>query len=485
MELHQLTATQAAQALNNKDFSAVDYTQACLDRIAATDTDIHAFLEVLSAEALTAAQAADTKRAAGEQLGPLAGVPISVKDIVATVEGHTTAASKILADFRSSYDASIITKLKQAGAIIIGKTNLDEFAHGASTEYSAFGPTKNPWDTSRVPGGSSGGAAASVAASQCPVAIGTDTGGSIRYPAAFCGAVGLKPSYGRSSRYGLLSMTSSTDCPGPITRTVEDAALVLQAMAGPDPADATSSQQPVPDYVNQLDGGVSGIKIGLPKEFFTDAVRPEVMQPVRSAIETLEKAGAEIVDVSLPHSQLAVAVYYVITPSEISANLARFDGIRFGFSSPDAQSLLEVYEQSRGQGFGPEVKRRIMLGTYALSSGYYDAYYRKAQQVRTVIRREFEEVFKTVDVLLTPSSVHTAFPIGQHSADPLGLYLEDVFMSGASIAGLPAMSLPCGFADNLPVGMQLIGKAFAEHQLFQVGHHYQQLTDWHLERPNL
>jgi len=485
MQLHQLTIAQAADTLRRKECSAVDLTEACLARIDSLDSSLHAFLEVTRPTALQQAAVVDTARQRGDQLSPLAGVPFGIKDIIATTEGHTTAASKMLEHFRSSFDATVIARLKAAGAVIIGKTNLDEFAHGASTENSAFRPTHNPWDTERVPGGSSGGSAAAVAVGECLGSLGTDTGGSIRHPAGFCGVVGLKPSYGRVSRYGLLSMTSSTDCPGPITRTAEDAALVLQAIAGCDSHDATTVDQPVVDYAAALSQSVTGLRIGLPKEFFGAGLQPGVETAVRAALAELEKAGAELVEVSLPHAPDSIAVYYIITPSEISANLARYDGIRFGHVSSAAKTLIEAYQRNRGEGFGPEAKRRIMLGTYALSSGYYDAYYKQAQAVRTVIAREVQSVFEQVDVIATPTVPHTAFKLGEQVADPLKMYLEDIYMGVASIVGLPALSAPCGFADGLPVGLQLIGKPLAEHTILALAHQYQQLTDWHLQQPPL
>lgn len=488
MPLDTLTIHQAHEGLRTKQFSAVELTDEVLQRIAAVDGGdhgVHAFLSVDRERARTEAAAVDARIAAGEELEPLAGIPLAVKDVIAVAGEPLTAASRMLEHYRSPYSATVFERLQAAGMVYVGKTNLDEFAHGASTENSAFGVTRNPWDLSRVAGGSSGGSAAAVAAGECLAALGTDTGGSVRHPAAFCGVVGLKPTYGRASRYGLIAMTSSTDVPGVLTRTVADAALLLQAFAGRDPRDATTSSQPVADYVQALDQDVRGLTVGLPKEFFGDGLQPEVAAAVQAVIDALAAHGIRTVSVSLPHSQRSIAAYYVITPSEISANLSRFDGIRYGHAATTVGTLLERYQHSRGEGFGAEPKRRIMLGTYALSAGYYDAYYLQAQKVRTVIRQEAAAVLEQCDVLLTPTAPHPAFPIGAHQGDPLGMYLEDVYMSLASIAGLPALSVPCGFVEGLPVGFQLIGRPFAEDTILRLGHAYQQLTDWHTAQPVL
>ncbi len=487
------TVTAIAQGLRENTFSSEDLVRSCLVAIEKQDATSHAFLTVDTEGAIAAAKTIDARRAAGEQLDPLAGIPVAVKDIIATDGIRTTAASKMLEDYVPSFDATAIARLKARGMIVIGKTNLDEFAHGASTERSAFGPTRNPWDTTRVPGGSSGGSAVAVATGMAPLAFGTDTGGSTRYPAAFCGVVGLKPTYGRISRYGLFSMTSSTDCVAPMGRTVEDAAALLGAVAGEDALDATSAAIPVPDYRAALTGTVKGLRIGIPKEFFPKGLRAEVQTALDVAITHLESLGAEVVPVSLPHTEYGVPVYYIVTPCEISSNLGRFDGIRYsGMRAKEnahAAALEDFYRGVRAGGFGPEPKRRIMLGTYALSAGYYDAYYRKAQQVRTLIRRDFDRAFESVDVLVTPTAPHPAFKLGAKLDDPLQLYLEDIFVTTASLAGLPAISVPCGMSDQegiqLPLGMQIIGKHFDESTILRVAHAYEQTTPWHTMSPVL
>jgi aspartyl-tRNA(Asn)/glutamyl-tRNA(Gln) amidotransferase subunit A len=482
--LNNLTIKEAGARLKAKEITSVELTQACLDRIKAVDDRLKSCLTVCADEALKEAEAADKRLADGEW-NPLLGIPYLSKDILMTKGIRTTAASKILENYIAPYDATAIARLRAAGAVLLGKTNLDEFAHGASTENSAYGPTHNPWDLERVPGGSSGGSAAAVAADLCLFALGTDTGGSIRQPASFCNIVGLKPSYGRSSRHGLLAMTSSNDVVGPMTKDAADAALVLQVIAGADPLDATTIKTTVPDYGAALTGDIKGLKIGRPLEYYTADLKPEIKELIDAAAAKLVEQGAEMVDVSLPHTKYTVPVYYIITPSEISSNLARFDGIRYGLSVPEAESLMDLYRRNRGRGFGTEVKRRIMLGTYALSSGYYDAYYKKAQKVRALIKREFDEVLTKVDVLLTPTTPHTAFKIGEQVSDPLQMYLEDIFVSGPSLSGLPALTLPAGFASGLPVGMQLIGPRAGEAKLLALGYAYQQMTDWHLRRPVL
>ncbi|MBI4281413.1 Asp-tRNA(Asn)/Glu-tRNA(Gln) amidotransferase subunit GatA [Candidatus Uhrbacteria bacterium] len=493
MNLNQLTLTEASEGLAQKKFSSEELTRDCLSAIEKQDKKLHAFLTVGAEGALAAAKDVDSHRKKHADLHPLAGIPLAVKDIIATKGMRTTAASKILEGYVPPYDATVVTRLKQRGMVILGKTNLDEFAHGASTENSAFSPTKNPWDTTRVPGGSSGGSTAAVAASECIAALGSDTGGSIRQPAAFCNVVGLKPTYGSVSRHGLLSMTSSTDVIGPITKTVADAALLFDAIAGHDPYDATSSAiKPLASF----GGDVTGLTVGIPKEYFGDGIENDVCVAVDAAIQQLRSLGARIVECSLPHTASAIPVYYIITPSEVSANLARYDGIRYGYSveSPKSikskvKNLEEVYAMSRAGGFGDEAKRRIMLGTYALSAGYYDAFYVKALQVRTLIREDFDEVFKTVDIILTPTSPHVAFKIGEKTNDPLQLYLEDIFVTAVSLAGLPAISVPCGFSQQgkkkLPIGMQIIGKYNAEATILRAAYAYEQATPWHKERPLL
>jgi len=483
--LNQLTIKEARAKLDAGDITAQELTGACLRRISEADDKVKACLTVCEEEAREAARMADERIRQGEQ-GPLLGIPFLCKDNILTRGIKTTAASKILENYTAPFDATVVKKLKDAGAVLLGKTNLDEFAHGASTENSAFGTTHNPWDLERVPGGSSGGSAAAVAADMCLFALGTDTGGSVRCPASFCNVTGLKPTYGRSSRFGLIAMTSSTDVPGPITKTSADSALVLAVMAGRDGNDATTVDEPVPDYPNESAGDLQGMTMGLPKEYFEGEIDDSVKSTIEEAIEKFKQAGVEFREVSLPHTKYAVAVYYIITPSEISSNLARFDGIRYGFRAEEAEGLAEVYAKSRGQGFGPEAKRRIMIGTYALSAGYYDAYYLKAQKVRTKVKQEMDEVLGQVDCLLTPATPHPAFRIGEKASDPVKMYLEDVFLSGASLAGLPAVSIPAGFSPgNLPIGMQLISNRFGESALFRAAGGYEQITDWHKQKPTI
>lgn len=480
MRLNELTIKQARVKLDKKEITSVELTEACLARIKEVDEKVKACLTVCEKEALAGAKAADERIAKGET-GDLLGIPYLAKDNILTKGVRTTAASKILDNYIASFDASIIKRLKAAGAVLLGKTNLDEFAHGASTENSAYGPTHNPWDLERVPGGSSGGSAAAVAANMCVFALGTDTGGSIRCPSSFCSTVGLKPTYGRSSRFGLVSMTSSTDVPGPITKTVEDAGLVLENIAGHDKNDSTTPEVEVDDYLKNIEQDVKGMKIGVPEEFIKGADK-KVLDVFNQVLEKYKELGAEIVPVALPHAKYAIPAYYIITPSEISSNLARFDGIRFGFSEKEAKDLQDVYLKSRGKGFGPEPKRRIMLGTYTLSAGYFDAYYLKAQKVRTKIKEELDAELEKIDAIITPTQPDVAFKIGEQSDDPLKMYLEDLFVGPASLAGLPAMSVPGGFADGLPVGFQLIGKRFSESKIFNLAYKYQEATDWHNQK---
>lgn len=484
MLLNKLTIKQASEMLEKKEITSVEIAKACLARIKNIDGKIKACLTVCEEQALEESENADKRRAKGET-GKLLGIPYLAKDNILTRGVKTTAASKILENYIAPYDAAVIKKLKQSGAVLLGKTNLDEFAHGASTENSVFGPTHNPWDLSRVPGGSSGGSAAAVAADMCLFALGTDTGGSIRCPASFCGITGLKPTYGRSSRFGLIAMTSSTDVPGPLAKTAEDAEIVLSAIAGIDENDATTAEI----IQSRKDGDIKDLTVGLPKEYFVHGSEKAVEQSVEKSIDDLKKLGAKFKQVSLPHTKYCVPAYYIITSSEVSSNLARFDGIKYGLSIDNSDrvkaDLMDVYSKSRGKGFGPEAKRRIMLGTYALSAGYFDAYYLQAQKVRTKIKQEFDEVFKQVDCLLTPTAPHAAFKIGEQSGDPLKMYLEDIFVTGASLAGLPAISIPCGFDNGLPLGMQLIAKHFDEQTLFQIGKNYQQATEWHLKKAEI
>lgn len=470
--MNKLTINQAQTKLKNKEITSVELVEACLDEIKKTDGKIKACITVLEKEALREARLADEKIARGEW-SELLGIPYIAKDNILTKGVRTTASSKILENYIAPYDATVIKKLKEAGAILIAKANLDEFAHGASTENSAFGPTRNPHDETRVPGGSSGGSAAAVAAHMCIFALGTDTGGSVRCPASFCGVVGLKPTYGRASRFGLISMTSSTDVPGVLTKTTEDAAILQEIISGPDKNDLTTVDEKIDNYKEEIKKDIKGIKIGLPKEYFEEGMDDDVRKALDASIEKLKKQGAEFVEVSLPHTKYAVPVYYIITPSEVSSNLARFDGIRFGLSDQSGKDLFDIYAHSRGRGFGPEAKRRIMLGTYALSAGYYDAYYLKAQKVRTLIKDELDEVLKKVDVLLTPTSPHVAFKIGDQSNDPLKMYLEDIYVTSASLSGLPAISIPCGESEGLPIGMQIIGSRFDEKTILRVAHSFE------------
>jgi len=471
MKLNQLTIKEANEKLAKGEITSVELTRACLARIKEVDRKIKACLTVCEEEALAAAKEADQRRAKGEN-GLLLGIPYVAKDIIMTKGIKTTAASKILENYVAPFDATIIKKLKKAGAILIAKTNLDEFAHGASTENSAFGPTHNPWDLTRVPGGSSGGSAAAVATDMCLFALGTDTGGSIRCPASFCGVVGLKPTYGRASRFGLIAMTSSTDVPGPLTKTVEDADIVLSVIAGHDENDATTPEVKVDNYTTSSPN-IKGLTIGLPKEYFIEGINPGVREAVEKAVTKIKELGAEIKEISLPHTKYGIPVYYIITPSEISSNLGRFDGIRYGFTAKEVKNLKEIYSKTRGEGFGAETKRRIMLGTYVLSAGYYDAYYKQAQKVRTKIKDELDAALEEVDVIITPTQPDIAFKIGAKSEDPLQMYLEDIFVAPASLAGLPAISIPAGLSEKMPVGLQIIGKRFDEEMLFRIGNAFE------------
>jgi aspartyl-tRNA(Asn)/glutamyl-tRNA(Gln) amidotransferase subunit A len=473
-QLTQMTAAQLAEAMTSGAASAVEVTRAHLDRIAAVDADVHAFLHVAGIGALAAAEDVDRKRAADQPLGPLAGVPLALKDVMTTSDMPTTAGSKILEGWRPPYDATVTRRLREAGIVILGKTNMDEFAMGSSTENSAYGPSRNPWDLDRIPGGSSGGSSAAVAAFEAPLAIGTDTGGSIRQPAAVCGIVGTKPTYGGSSRYGLIAFASSLDTPGPLARTVLDAALLHEAMSGHDPCDSTSVDAPVPPVVAAArHGDVSGLRVGVVTEFSGDGYQSGVQTRFTEAVELLESLGAKVVEVSCPHFTYALPAYYLIAPSEASSNLARFDAMRYGLRSGDdgTASADEVMSLTRAKGFGPEVKRRIMLGTYALSSGYYDAYYGKAQQVRTLICRDFDAAFEQVDVLVSPTTPTTAFGIGDRADDPMAMYLADLCTIPSDLAGNAAISVPCGLApeDGLPVGLQIMAPVLADDRVYRVG----------------
>lgn len=483
MELNKLTVAEAQEKLRAGDITSVELTKACLDQIDRYNEKFNVLLTVCGDEALKEAEEADRRRKDGET-GNLLGVPYVAKDNFLTKGVKTTAASKILENYTAPFDATLIKRLKKAGAVLLGKANMDEFAHGASGENSAFGPTKNPWDKTRVSGGSSSGSTAAVALDMCLFALGTDTGGSIRCPASFCNVVGLKPTYGRNSRFGIISMTSSTDSPGPLTKTVEDASLVQGVIAGADKNDATTVDVAVDSYEETLNSGVKGLKIGVPREFFKD-VDKEILGVVNKSIEKYEKLGATIVPIELKYAKYGIPVYYIITPSEISSNLARFDGIRYGFSDSEARNLSEVYKNSRGKGFGAEVKRRIMLGTYALSAGYYDAYYLQAQKVRTRIKKELDMVLESVDVILMPTQPDVAFKIGEQSDDPLKMYLEDIFLSPASLSGLPAMSIPGGFVDKMPVGIQIVAKRFDEKTIFRVCNAFEEKSEVGEQKPLL
>src|SRR5581483_4916063 len=484
-DLTSLTLTEMQNGLNKGEFSSRELVKAALERVESSGVKTHAFLHVAKESALKQADDADKQRTTNDgRQKPLLGIPVAIKDVL-TVEGlPCTCGSKILEGYIPPFTATSVKRLRDAGAVIVGKTNTDEFAMGSSTEHSAYGVTKNPWDLTRVPGGSSGGSAAAVAARYVPAALGTDTGGSVRQPASLCGITGLKTTYGRVSRYGLVAFGSSLDTVGALGRTAQDVAQIFSIMAGRDPLDATSADQPVPQI--QFDGdAVRGLKIGVPKEYFIKGIQPEVEEKTRAAIQQLKDLGAEIREISLPHTEYALPVYYIIAPAEASANLARYDGIRYG-PRVDADNLWDVFFKTRGSKFGPEVTRRIMIGTYALSAGYYDAYYGQAQKVRTLIERDFEAAFREVDLIAAPTAPETAFKIGEHINDPIAMYLEDVFTLPANLAGVPGISVNCGFdKNNLPVGLQLIGPHFREDLLLRVAHAYQQVTDWHKKAPSL
>lgn len=485
MSLHTLTIHQLREKLRRGDVSAREATQSLLDRIQSVDSKLKAYLWLNAEDALAQADAVDQSGVAknGKLLG---GVPIAIKDVI-NVEGQPcTCASKILKGHTSVYDAFVVQRLREAGAILLGRTNMDEFAMGSSTENSSWGITHNPWDLERIPGGSSGGSAAAVAADEAFVALGSDTGGSIRQPASLCGCVGFKPTYGRVSRYGLVAFASSLDQIGPFTKTVADCALTMRVLAGHDRNDSTSVPQTVPDYTASLGKGIKGLRIGLPKEYFIDGMDREVDAAVRIAIKKLQDLGAEVVEISLPHTDYAVAVYYLIATAEASANLARFDGVRYG-ARVTGEDVIDMYGKTRGAGFGPEVKRRIILGTYALSAGYYDAYYVRAQRVRTLIRQDFEKAFEKCDAIVTPTSPEVAFRIGEKTDDPLKMYLSDIFTISVNLAGICGVSLPCGFTKSprLPIGLQVLGKSFDEETVLRVAHAYEQATEWHKARPNL
>ncbi|MGH1431232.1 MAG: Asp-tRNA(Asn)/Glu-tRNA(Gln) amidotransferase subunit GatA [Neptuniibacter sp.] len=476
------TLAELAQGLKSGEFSSVELTQAYLNRIKSEDDKYNSYITVTEELALSQAKAADEAIATGNA-GPFTGLPFAHKDIFCTQGVRTSCASKMLDNFISPYNATVVEKFNAAGGVMLGKTNMDEFAMGSSNESSFYGPAKNPWNTECVPGGSSGGSAAAVAAQLAPAATGTDTGGSIRQPAALCGITGLKPTYGRVSRFGMIAFASSLDQGGPMTKTAEDAAMMLNVMAGFDKNDSTSVDREVPDYTADLNAPLKGLKIGLPKEFFMDDLDSDIAARTQAAIKEFEKLGAIVKEVSLPNTALSIPAYYIIAPAEASSNLSRFDGVRYGYRCEDPIDLEDLYKRSRGEGFGPEVKRRIMIGAYALSEGFYDAYYNKAQQIRRLIRDDFAKVLSEVDVIMGPTTPHPAFKLGEKTSDPVAMYMEDIFTISLNLAGLPGMSVPCGTVNGLPTGLQIIGDYFAEQKLLNVAHQFQLATDWHTQSP--
>lgn len=485
MSVYELSLSELSQKLSKKEISSRELTAIVLKRIQDTNAALNTFVMITEEEALADAKRVDEKRGRGELLSPLAGIPIALKDIFLTKGIKTTCCSKILSNFVPPYDATVVRRLKENDYVLVGKLNMDEFAMGSSNENSYYGAVKNPWDLERIPGGSSGGSAAAVSASQCIGSYGTDTGGSVRQPAALCSVVGLKPTYGRVSRYGIIAFASSLDQVGPFGKTVEDTALLLQAVAGCDPLDSTSANLPVPDYAKFFKNDAKGLTVGIAKEYFTEGMQKEVERSVRDAIDQIKKLGAKIIDVSLPHTPYAIPTYYIIATAEASSNLARYDGVKYGYRAK-AETLLEMYRKTRGEGFGKEVKRRIMLGTFALSSGYYEAYYKKAGQVRTLIKNDFHDAFKKCDVIVTPASPSTAFKLGEKIEDPLQMYLSDIFTISANLAGIPGLVLPCGFdRKGLPIGLQLLAPHFKEESLFHLAHAYEKSTEWHLRKPAL
>lgn len=478
MDLIEFSISELMGLYARGEASPVEVAKAYLDRIDRLDPKLHTYLAVMADQAMEQARQAEKAWGSGEAK-PLSGVPLAIKDLMCTKGIATTCGSRILENFVPPYDATVVTKLKEAGAVFLGKTNMDEFAMGSSTEHSAFGPTRNPWNPDYIPGGSSGGSAAATAARLCAGSLGSDTGGSIRQPASHCGVVGLKPTYGRVSRYGLVAFASSLDQIGPITRNVTDAAVLMNILSGYDPSDSTSAPELAPDHTLNIQDGVKGLKIGLPREYFVEGLDPEVEKAVRAAVDTLTGLGAEVREVSLPHTEYGVAAYYIVAPAEASSNLARYDGVKYGFRAENARSLMDMYLETRSNGFGPEVTRRIMIGTYVLSAGYYDAYYRKATQVRALIRRDFEEAFDQVDVLACPVSPIPAFKIGEMTDDPLTMYLTDVFTLCINMAGIPGLSIPCGqTSQGLPIGLQLLGDYFQEPLLLKTGYAYEQVSDF-------
>ena len=484
MELWQKSLKELSDLISKKEVKPSEIVESFIKRKEEFEPKIQSYVSDLSEKALEEAKQKDEKLSKLEEIPPLFGIPIAIKDNISTKGIKTTCSSKMLENYIPPFDATVIEKLKDAGYIITGKTNMDEFAMGSSTENSAFFVTKNPWDVERVPGGSSGGSASAVGAGIVPASLGSDTGGSIRQPAAFCGVVGLKPTYGRVSRYGLVAFASSLDQIGPITRTVEDSAILLNVISGYDPKDSTSARKEVPDFTKAIGKDIKGLKIGLPEEFFSEGLNPQIKDMVLNVAQQLEKEGAKLVSVSLPTAKYAIEAYYIIAPSEASSNLARFDGVRYGYRAKEYKDLEDMYMKTRDEGFGAEVKRRIMIGTYALSSGYYDAYYLKAQKVRTLIYQEFMKAFEEVDVLLTPTTPDVAFKIGEKSNDPIQMYLSDIFTVSVNMATVPAISVPCGFINNLPVGVQFIAKPFDEETLFTVAYYYERLNDFYRKFPN-
>jgi aspartyl-tRNA(Asn)/glutamyl-tRNA(Gln) amidotransferase subunit A len=482
MNLYELTIHEAAEKLSKKQITSKELTESLLTRVAEVESRVHAYVTIPGKDEIAEKSSTGPR----DEESPLAGIPIAVKDNIATQGVKTTCSSKILENFIPPYNATVVENLLQSGAVLLGKTNLDEFAMGSSTETSHAGVTRNPWDRERIPGGSSGGSAAAVAADECIAALGSDTGGSIRQPAAHCGVVGMKPTYGRVSRFGLVAFASSLDQIGPITKDVTDCALLMNVISGHDPRDSTSVKAQVPDFTSALTGDIKGLTIGIPKEYYREGIQQEVEDAVRAALSLLEGRGAVLKEVSLPHTEYAIAAYYVLAPAEASSNLARYDGVKYGFRSEEASELIEMYHETRAEGFGPEVKRRIMLGTYALSSGYYDAYYRKAQQVRTLVKNDFLQAFEECDVLMTPTSPSTAFKIGEKINDPLQMYLLDIFTISVNLAGIPGISIPCGFDnEGLPIGLQILGRHFDEETLLRTAYAYEQQTEWHRKRPAL
>ena len=484
MELHALTIHELHNLLIKKAVTSREITEALYRRIKQVDDRIKAYLLLTEEEAFRQAEAADRKIARGEKVDDLAGIPLGLKDILCTRGTRTTCGSKILGNYVPFYDATVVERLKERGAVFLGKLNMDEFAMGSSTENSRFQITRNPWDLERIPGGSSGGSAAAVAGDECIAALGTDTGGSIRQPAHCCGIVGLKPTYGRVSRYGLVAFASSLDQIGPLTKDVEDCAIMMNAIAGYDPKDSTSVKADVPDYRRSLVRDIQGLRIGIPREYFVEGMDPDIDKSVKGAMDTFKRCGAKTQEISLPHTEYAVAVYYIIATAEASSNLARYDGVKYGLRSTGFKDLKEMYARTRAEGFGKEVKRRIILGTYVLSAGYYDAYYRKASQVRTLMRTDFESAFQNVDVIVTPTAPTPAFRIGEKVEDPLQMYLSDIFTIPVNLAGIPAMVVPCGFShEGLPIGLQMMGKHFDEAKLLKVAYTFEQSTDFHLRKP--